>query len=103
MPSSRRSYCMSFRTHQDRALGNANATIRQAYEAAVASHRYESVDYVRGGKKLRAYALDNAAEYFAELSEAYFGKNDFYPFVRSELKEFDPVGFQMIEKLWTVR
>jgi hypothetical protein len=24
-------------------------------------------------------------------------------FVRSELEEFDPAGFQMIEKLWVVR
>jgi len=69
---------------------------------AVSSHRYESVRYIRGGK-LRAYALNNAAEYFAELSEAYFGKNDFYPFVRGELEEFDHAGFQMIEKLWIVR
>ena len=85
--------------YQDRVLGNDNPTIRQAYDSAVSSHRYESVPYIRGGK-LRAYALDNAAEYFAELSEAYFGENDFYPFVRSELEEFDPAGFQMIEKLW---
>jgi hypothetical protein len=87
--------------YQDRVLGNDNATIRQAYDLAVSSHRYESVPYIKGGK-LRAYALDNAAEYFAELSEAYFGKNDFYPFVRGELKEFDRAGFQMIEKLWKV-
>jgi hypothetical protein len=89
-------------SYQDRVLGNDNPTIRQAYDLAVSSRRYESVSYVRGGK-LRAYALDNAAEYFAELSEAYFGKNDFYPFVRSELEEFDHTGFQMIEQLWGVR
>jgi hypothetical protein len=88
--------------YQDRVLGNDNPTIRKAYDLAVSSHRYESVLYIRGGK-LRAYALNNAAEYFAELSEAYFGKNDFYPFVRGELEEFDPAGFQMIEKLWVVR
>jgi hypothetical protein len=88
--------------YQDRVLGNDSPTMRQAYDLAVSSHRYESVPYIRGGK-LRAYALDSAAEYFAELSEAYFGKNDFYPFVRSELEEFDHAGFQMIEKLWIVR
>jgi len=48
--------------YQDRVLGNDNATIRKAYELAVSSHRYESVAYIRGGK-LRAYALDNPAEY----------------------------------------
>jgi len=88
--------------YQDRVLGNDNPVIRHAYESAVSSRRYESVAYVMGGK-LRAYALDNAAEYFAELSEAYFGTNDFYPFGRDELKEFDPAGYQMIEELWAVR
>ena len=31
-------------------------------------------------------------EYFAELSEAYFGTNDFYPFVRGELQTTRPAG-----------
>ncbi len=30
-------------------------------------------------------------EYFAEGTEAYFYRNDFYPFVRAELKDHDPV------------
>ena len=37
-------------------------------------------------------------EYFAELTEACFGKNDFYPFNRNELKEHDPGGYVVIEK-----
>ena len=41
-------------------------------------------------------------EYFAELSEAYFGENDFYPFNREELKAFDLEGFEAIESLWNV-
>ncbi|HWZ34481.1 MAG TPA: hypothetical protein VNX18_24250 [Bryobacteraceae bacterium] len=85
--------------YHDRVLGNDNPTIRRAYELAVASHKYESVGYVNG-QKLKAYALNNAAEYFAELSEAYWGKNDFYPFVRGELETFDLDGFQMVAKLW---
>ena len=31
-------------------------------------------------------------EYFAEASEAYFGTNDFFPFVRIELRRHDPIG-----------
>ena len=42
----------------------------------------------------------NAKEYFAEASEAYFGTNDFYPFVRAELKKHDPEMFRLLEKLW---
>ena len=29
-------------------------------------------------------------EFFAEMTEAYFGSNDFYPFVTSELKQAKP-------------
>jgi hypothetical protein len=32
--------------------------------------------------------------------EAYFGVNDFYPFVRAELKEHDPAGFALMETVW---
>ena len=39
-------------------------------------------------------------EYFAESSEAYFGKNEFYPFVRAELKQHDPNMYALLEKLW---
>jgi len=57
------------------------------------------VAFITGGKK-KAYAATNAAEYFAELSEAYFGKNDFFPFTKIELERHDPVGFEMLKKAW---
>lgn len=44
----------------------------------------------------------NEKEYFAELTEAYFGKNDFYPFTRAELKTHDPKGYRMIEAVWKI-
>ena len=39
-------------------------------------------------------------EYFAEASEAYFGTNDFYPYVRSELRRHDPRMYHLLERLW---
>ncbi len=33
------------------------------------------------------YGLTNAKEFFAEMTETYFGSNDFYPFVAGELKK----------------
>jgi hypothetical protein len=80
-------------------LGNPYPDIEAAYQHAVDSRLYQSVDYIKGGKR-KAYALMNAKEYFAELSEAYFGKNDFYPFTRAELKKYDLVGYQLMEKTW---
>ena len=66
------------------------------------SKSYEQVLHVRG-KKVKHYALSNPREYFAEGTEAYFGTNDFYPFVRAELKDHDPRGFAKIENHWGVR
>jgi hypothetical protein len=39
-------------------------------------------------------------EYFAEASEAYFGTNDFYPFVRTELQRHDPEMYELLKRLW---
>ena len=55
------------------------------------------------GRKVRAYAAENEKEYFAESTEAYFGSNDFFPFVRAELKEHDPKMYDLLEKVWGVR
>ena len=49
---------------------------------------------------VRAYAANNPQEYFAELSEAWFGANDFYPFVRAEVLEHDPEAAELLKKLW---
>ena len=82
-------------------LGHDHAELRAAYEKAVESKRYESVLHFSGQSK-RAYALNNDQEYFAECTEAFFGTNDFYPFVRSELRQHDPDMFQLLKKLWKV-
>ena len=82
-----------------RALGDGYAPNEAAYLGAKAKKLYESVEYV-GGAKQKAYAMTDPKEYFAELSEAYFGKNDFYPFTRAELERHDPEGFRVMERAW---
>ena len=82
-------------------LGYANAEIKEAYDKAVESGCYESVLHINGSSR-RAYALNNDQEYFAEATEAFFGTNDFYPFVRSELQQHDPNLYQSLRKLWKV-
>ena len=37
------------------------------------------------------------------MTEAYFGTNDFYPFVKAELKECDPRMYQLLEEVWGVK
>jgi len=80
-------------------LGESHPEIAAAYRHAVESGSYESVDYNGGGKR-RAYALVDEKEYFAELSEAYFCRNDYYPFTRADLQQHDPVGYELLQRLW---
>jgi hypothetical protein len=86
----------------DRVLGGDNAQVQRAFANAQAQGLYQSVRRNNGATE-RAYALTNDKEYFAELSEAYFGVNDFYPFNRKELREYDPVGFALMESVWQAR
>lgn len=80
-------------------LGADREEILAAFRAARDSGRYAAVRYERGGRR-PAYAMTNEMEYFAELSEAYFGRNDFEPFTRDELRVFDPEGYGMVERMW---
>jgi len=81
-------------------LGEHHQGIKDAFEAAKADGRYDSVAYVHGSQRKRAYALNDEKEYFAELTEAYLGKNDFYPFTRNDLAKHDPAGFRLMEQVW---
>ena len=80
-------------------LGYDNTEVRKAYQKAVEGKRYESVLHI-SGRSRRSYALNNDQEYFAESTEAFFGTNDFYPFVRSELQQHDPHMYRLLKKLW---
>jgi hypothetical protein len=81
-------------------LGVGNPEVSEAFKAAGDGGKYNAV-LRASGKTERSYALNNAEEFFAELSEAYFGTNDFYPFVRAELRQYDRKSFDMIERMWT--
>jgi hypothetical protein len=86
--------------------GFNNAEIKAAFESAKSKGIYERVERSRGDgspyTRERAYAMTSAMEYFAETSEAYFFRNDFYPFTREELHRHDPEMHSLLEKLWQV-
>lgn len=86
--------------YHDQVLGFDHAGIRQAFQAATEGKRYEAVLRING-KTERAYALSNDREYFAEATEAFFGTNDFYPFVRAELKQHDPGMERLLREVWS--
>ncbi len=86
--------------YHDQFLGGyGNPELRAAYDRAMQAKRYEAVMRVCGKVK-RAYAATNPMEYFAETSEAFFGVNDYYPFVRGELRAHDPEMESLLAKLW---
>jgi hypothetical protein len=83
-------------------LGDDYAGIRRCYEHARAAGLYESVLRANGHHE-HHYGMNNAKEYFAESTEAFFGTNDFYPFVRAELKEYDPKMYALQCEVWGVK
>ncbi len=86
-------------SYLDRVLGSNHPGIKAAYESAVKSGIYKSV-LRNNGKIEPAYALTDPQEYFAEASEAFFGTNDFYPFVRAELEKHDPRLYKVLLEVW---
>jgi len=88
--------------YHDQVLGWDHPEIKSAYARAKKSGTYEKV-LIWNGRIGRHYAMTNHKEYFAENTEAYFGTNDIYPFVRAELKRHDPTVYRLLEKLWGVR
>lgn len=85
--------------HQFLENGYDNPVVMEAWKAAMATKKYE--DVLRyNGKRERHYACTNQMEYFAEATEAYFGRNDFFPFVQAELREFDLGGYELMRKIW---
>jgi hypothetical protein len=79
--------------------GFGNKDVKSVWDAEMASKRYEQVLHW-DGKQIKHYATTNQMEFFAECTEAYFGHNDFYPFVNAELKKFDPDAFSLMRQIW---
>ncbi len=85
--------------YHDKYLGFDNPRVIAAYQKARKAGIYEKVRLYTG-RTVRHYGLNNHKEYFAESTEAYFGRNDFYPFVRAELKLHDPTMHDLLVEIW---
>lgn len=87
--------------YHDLHLDFGHEGIVAAFKKAKESGSYDKVLHIIG-RTVRAYAMTDHKEYFAEATEAFFGTNDHYPFVRSELKEHDPGMYEMVKQVWGV-
>lgn len=85
--------------YHDQVLSFEEKQIIAAFARAQLEGKYEKVLFVKGGQR-KHYALTNHKEYFAESTEAWFGTNDFFPFVRGELKQHDPRMYDLMQKIW---
>ncbi|GDY09959.1 hypothetical protein LBMAG52_34450 [Planctomycetia bacterium] len=91
--------------YHDRVLakGFRNDEIKAGFEKAKTKGLYDLVEQRFGdgrSAKVKAYAITNPMEYFAECSEAFFSTNDFFPFTREQLAKHDPEMFETLKTLW---
>jgi hypothetical protein len=85
--------------YHDRVLGFDDARVKAAWEKFKGAGRYRSVVTTPGPMR-EHYALTNEREFFAEMTESYFGANDFYPFVAGELNQAEPEIFALMRDVW---
>jgi hypothetical protein len=92
--------------YHHQVLGYEHAGLKAAYARARASKSYDCVEVVNGPELPslfeRAYAMTDVPEYFAESSEAFFGRNETYPFTREDLGKHDPGMLALLHQVWQV-
>ncbi|MGK0390911.1 MAG: hypothetical protein ACI94Y_003671 [Maribacter sp.] len=90
--------------YHHRVLNFNSAVITNAYNNAISNNLYTNVSYHAGNGNYfnqdLAYALNNDKEFFAEITEAYFGLNDYFPFDYDDLNNYDIVGFNAVVEVW---
>lgn len=90
--------------YHDRVLTFEQPDIIAAYDHAKAAKLYDRVERWHGNGQPntfeRAYAMTDHKEYFAESTEAFFSRNDFFPFTRAELEKHDPQMFGVLQRIW---
>ncbi len=80
-------------------LGWDNPELDATFKQAVDRKLYDEVND-RFGRRTKAYARTNAAEYFAEISCAYLDSCNYFPFNYSQLQGYDTAGFAFVERVW---
>jgi hypothetical protein len=83
-----------------RLLGWGNPELEAVFQQAVDRRLYDEVND-RFGRRGKAYARTNDAEYFAEISCAFLDSCNYYPFNQEQLRSHDPTGYKLVERVWT--
>lgn len=85
--------------YHDQILGFGDERVRGAWKKFRDGGKYKSV-LTSAGSMREHYGLTNEKEFFAEMTECYFGSNDFFPFVAGELKQAEPDVFALMAEIW---
>ena len=85
--------------YHDQVLGFEDPRIIKAYDDYKRSGHGDKT-LLFNGSRVRHYALTDHKEFFAEMTEAYFGVNDFFPFNRAELLTAEPELFDLMQSIW---
>ena len=85
--------------YHDQILGFDDPKVKDAYMRFKKSGKGDAA-LLYNGEKVRHYGLTNPMEFFAEMTEAYFGSNDFFPFNRAELMHEEPELFDLLKRIW---
>ena len=83
----------------DQTIGFEEPRVAAAWKKFCDSGKYKSV-LTTSGKMREHYGLTDPKEFFAEMTECYFGSNDFSPFVTGELKQAEPDIFELLAEIW---
>jgi alpha-L-fucosidase 2 len=85
--------------YHDQVLGFEEPRIIKAYEDYKRSgHGDRALLY--DGSRVRHYGLTDQKEFFAEMTESYFGLDDFFPFNRAELMTAEPEIYELMQTIW---
>jgi hypothetical protein len=84
---------------QDRLVGWDNPELLATFQQAVDRKLYDEVND-RFGRRGKAYARTNSAEYFAEISCAFLDSCNYFPFNYMQLQGYDSAGFDFVERVW---
>ena len=85
--------------YHDQVLGFDEPRVVAAWEAFKADGRGQAT-LLFDGTRTKHYGVTDHKEFFAEMTEAYFGSNDFQPFNRAELKTDHPAIFALLADIW---
>ncbi len=85
--------------YHDQVLGFEEPRVMKAYENFKKSGRGDAA-LLYNGTRVRHYGLTNQKEFFAEMTEAFFGMDDFFPFNCAELITQEPEIYELMVAIW---